>query len=292
MWFEKFWVEVLHLRHHTCGSWGRGPFPQVRCPPGLLARCGWSASVCCRHVDNSTAVHSERRSSTCTPLVAPCSSPCRVHDGRPVRRVVGLPRRPIRRTCWSEACRARCPVCRHSEVEARRGDRGPVPGRISPTCAHSWGQLLDVSTGSLVDDEPLSRRNWGSAVHGVPHNCGQRHVDPASEAGGRPRRRGATGRAGRPRPSASAAIPAVDREGCDEAGPEGPRGVTRGRGPSLGDDWHMRCATRGAPRDGADEAGPQGPRGDPRDGAQGNWGTARGRDAVRRTADVTAGRGS
>src|SRR4051812_43133634 len=103
MWFEKFWVEVLHPRHHTCGSWGPGPFSQVRCPPALLARCGRSASSCCRHVDNSTAVHSDRRSSTSTPLVAPCSSPCRVHDGRPVRRVVGRSLRRIGGKCRSEA---------------------------------------------------------------------------------------------------------------------------------------------------------------------------------------------
>ena len=78
------------------------------------------------------------------------------------------------------------------------GGFGPASGRISPTCAHSWGQLLDVSTGSLVADESLSRRNWASAVHGVAHNCGQRHVDVVPAAGGRPHRWCATGRAERP----------------------------------------------------------------------------------------------
>ena len=114
MWFEKFWVEVLHLRHHTCGSWGPGPFPQVRCPPVLLARCGWSASRWCRHVDNSTAVHSDRCSSTSTPLVAPCSSPCRVHDGRPVRRVPGNLLRSHPGKARSAARQRRCGVRRRA----------------------------------------------------------------------------------------------------------------------------------------------------------------------------------
>jgi hypothetical protein len=113
---------------------------------------------------------------------------------------------------------------------------GPVSGRISPTCAHSWGQLLDVSTGSSIDDESLSRRNWASAVHGVAHNCGQRHVDVVPEAAGRPRRWCATGRAGRPRPPS------------DEAGPESPPGRCEGGRVGAGDGTGTIHAERGPGR--------------------------------------------
>ena len=186
MWFEKFWVEVLHLRHHTCGSWGPGPFPQVRCPPGLLARCGWSAFACCRHVDNSTAVHSDRRSSTSTPLVAPRSSPCRVHDGGPGRRVRARRRTEQRESPGQRRNRLRRPARRRATCVVpdryRDGSPQPVhipgdnfstcrPDRRSMTSPCRVGTGLPLSTGlhTTVDSDmsTWSRRQPGDLVGGA-----------------------------------------------------------------------------------------------------------------------------
>jgi hypothetical protein len=256
MWFKKFWVEVLHPRHHTCGSWGPGPFPQVRAPPGLLARCGRSPSSCCRHVDNSTAVHSDRRSSPGSPLVAPCPSPCRVH-GRPVRPAVrdpaGVarigPREGLGQFLQVSASSAlsRAAAGRGRTVNGRC--RGPASGRISPTCAHSWGQLLDVSTGSTVADRALTRRNRGSAVHGVPHNCGQRHVDPVPEPRDDPVEpaqqdapQGATSGAGRvPEETQSRAR---RRKGNGERTPSSSPLAGSGRASGRGRYWRARLLMR------------------------------------------------
>ena len=51
---------------------------QVRAIVDMLADCGWTAALLCRHVDISTVLHMGRRLSTPCPPVPPPSvpSPC------------------------------------------------------------------------------------------------------------------------------------------------------------------------------------------------------------------------
>ena len=208
MWFEKFWVEVLHLRHHTCGSWGSGPFPQVSPPPGLLARCGRSPSSCCRHVDNSTAVHSDRRSSPGSPLVAPRPSPCRVHapaGGSPDPVAAGGAGRVARagRGAYVQVNASRCrPSGSDGSCPAddRRASRTGTGADLPNLCTFLG------TTSRRVDR--MDGRRPGSVPPHQGFRCPRSSTQlwtatcrPPRRGGGRPRQWSATRRAGNPRPT-------------------------------------------------------------------------------------------
>ncbi len=235
MWFEKFWVEVLHPRHHTCGSWGPSPFPQVSPPPGLLARCGRSPSSCCRHVDNSTVVHSDRRSSPGSPLVAPRPSPCRVHAplaypptagtaGRAESvatggwvaylQVTGPSRLP-----WRED--AACPAGDRAASRTGIGTDLPNLCTFLGTTSRRVDRMDGRRPGSVPPDQGFR----------CPRSCTQLWTAtcrPPPRGAGRPRRSSATRRAVRPRPGGRRGGPG----GSSRRAPE-PPGL-------AGDGWRVR----------------------------------------------------
>ena len=267
MWFKKFWVEVLHLRHHTCGSWGPGPFAQVRCPPGLLARCGRSASFLL-----STRGQLDRRAQR--PLVRPPPLPWLP----PVRpHAVCTAAGPCVRSSWHSA--HRIGGNRRSAARVRGAgvpsaavpDVGPSPdrhrARISPTCAHSWGQLLDESTGSPVDDE-LRRVGTGLPLSTGLHTTVDSDMSTWS-------RRQADDLVGRAQPDAPQAIdrwrgsrPPSTARVATEAGPEGPRGSDPGPRSRPLSGRRRHAVPQGEPlcADGGRRGGPGGSRGERRDG--------------------------
>ena len=247
MWFEKFWVEVLHLRHHTCGSWGSGPFAQVRCPPGLLARCGWSASFCCRHVDNSTAVHSDRRSSTSTPLVAPCSSPCHVHGGRPLDLVVRERIDSFRRKARSVTCAPvfrsspSCRDIRRAGIADRHRDGSPqpvhIPGDNFSTCRpdrRSMTSLCRVGTGVPLSTELHTTVDSDMSTR-------SRRQPECDVGGAQPDAPDDLDRVLQQPPPPSTARVATTPRGSRRAGPQGPRGEPEAGSEQSGNGSWPRC---------------------------------------------------
>jgi hypothetical protein len=144
---------------------------QVSPRPGLLARCGERASSCCRHVDNSTAVHRVAVPSTLSPWSTHGRSPGPVGgDGaRPVlrtsfRRVVRRPRRSAARSASD-----RLPTATREQPAVSVTSRDLARTRPSPVCAHSWGQLLDESTrNGLVNVPPRGSPEVSGLSTGLP----------------------------------------------------------------------------------------------------------------------------
>ena len=137
-----------HLRHHWCGSWGIRPSAQVSPEVGLLARCGGRPGVllstrgqldgCApgrRDVHPFSPVHPRAipRPGGPTPTTTGCSAT----PSPPLRGVVAG-QAPVRDQ------RSRTASSRRRLAQVTRRDLAHT--RPSPDCAHSWGQLLDVST--------------------------------------------------------------------------------------------------------------------------------------------------
>src|SRR5688572_27671193 len=138
----------------------------------LLARCGAATGVLlstCGRIDRraqgSSVLHPLSPSH---PLPVPRECPGR--SGRSTRYHV------LDRSCLVNALVREGIDVRAGQLEARgrtsaggRPSGRPAPGwnTISPTCAHSWGQLLDLSTQVTVRRVLTTRRHGAAAVHTV-----------------------------------------------------------------------------------------------------------------------------
>ena len=78
-------IHLPHLRHHWCGTWGSRPSVQVDAQVDMLADCGWTCALLCRHVDISTVAHTGGRLSTSCPPVPPASVPSPYPGARAAR---------------------------------------------------------------------------------------------------------------------------------------------------------------------------------------------------------------
>ena len=187
---------------------GIGPLRAAQRPNGPVGRCGWSASSCCRHVDNSTAVHRGRRPSTPCPLSRPRSVP------RRVPRSVAAGRR---------RCRG---LGRDGRAAIRAGQRAVTAGRRSKRAA-----IRAPAAGQVTGRDPASTRD-------LPNLCTflgttSRRVDH----GHRPRHR--------PQATATASH-GVDTRLSDAVATRSPRQRASGRGTPCGTADRWSTAGRGS----------------------------------------------
>jgi hypothetical protein len=189
MWFENSSRELPHPRHHWCGSWGSRLFAQVSAEVDMLADCGCSDRPCCRHVDISTSVHTDRRLSTCCPLVPPVPVPrsCarrrrrrrdptgpRGTTARPAARPGGGPGRHGAHTTRSATCGRRGGGQGATALPRRGVTTREVVGTRYPQTVHIPGDNSSTSrpqAGRPARLSPDEARH--DAMHTVAHRCGE-----------------------------------------------------------------------------------------------------------------------